>query len=332
MATPPPGPRPRRRAPIIAAILALLLIAGGAYAYFFTDLMDGSKVTIPNVAGKTLPDAQRMLSDAGLKSVRENEPSADFPEGQVVRSDPPIGTSVEEGSEVVLVVSLGPKDAAVPLVVGLSEEDAKRTLLDEDFNFDPKVVQEFSDKDVGIVIRQDPRAGTVIPQGEGVTIFVSKGPEPVKVPSLSLKSESEASGILEDAGLTLGDVTERETTKRPPGTIVGQDPAAGTTVPKGSSVSIIVAKEPAVQTISMPDVIGNQADAARQKLRNNGFADPIAQGADSDQPEGTVVGQDPQPGTRVDPANTNVVLFVSRGPNAPPATDTAPGAAIPGNP
>ncbi len=319
--SPPPPPRRRSRAPLIAALVALLLLAAGAYALFFTDLVQGGTVTIPELQNRNAADARAQLEELGLQVSPQRETSDAVAEGNVTRTDPPGGSRVDEGSEVTLFVSAGPETKPVPDVVGRSREDAESALSREGFTV--KVLEE-NDDDVaaGDVIRQTPGAGEQHAVGGEVTIVVSLGPEPVEVPQLLLKTEAQARELLADAGLELGNVTTRETTRREPGLILDQDPDAGAKIPPGRSVGIVVAKAPPAppqpQTTAMPDVIGNNVAAARQKLQNNGFADATAGPASCAEPEFTVVGQDPPPGTQVDPANQAVNLTVSDGTGATP--------------
>jgi serine/threonine-protein kinase len=329
----PPPPRKRRRTPIVLGIIALLLFAGAAAGYLFTDVGRGGKVEVPSVRNQDEATARGILAEAGFDNVtvqEENDP--EIAKGFAIRTDPSAGTDAGTSSEVILFISLGGKESLVPRVVGMSVDDATQEL--RRFNFDVDVQEEFSDATAGNVVRQQPTAGSPLNEGETVTIVASKGPEPVKVPALLLKSRSEAETALADAGLELGEVTTRETDKRAPGTVLAQDPAAGTNVAKGSAVDLVVATAPAPTTVAMPDVVGNTAAAARQKLRGLGFPDPISQSVVDEQPEGTVLAQVPPAGTQVDPGGTPVIITVSSGPTVAPTDSggTSTGQPLPGSP
>jgi serine/threonine-protein kinase len=321
----PPAPKRRRRGPLIGAIIALLVLAGGAAAFLLPNIGGATKVTVPDVTGLSESAATAKLAEVKLEvGGREEKSSVTVLEGNVITTDPQADAEVAEGAQITLILSSGKAQGTVPRVVGKTYDEAVADLAVDQFT--PKKELVFSDKPVDEVVKQDPLPGVFGNQGDTVTLFVSKGPEPVTVPSLALVNEGEAKTILEDAGLKLGKVTTRETTKRAPGLVVGQDPAAGESVKKGSIVDIVVSKAPVPKTIPMPDVVGNSADAARAKLKGLGFADPIAETVDDESPAGTVVGQGPEPGTQVDPGTTPVTITVSRGPAAPP---TDPGVAPP---
>jgi serine/threonine-protein kinase len=320
---PPPPPR-RRRTPIILAILALLLFAGAAAVYLFTDVGRAAKVEIPSVVNQNEEAATALLEPDFRVKVR-NDFDSRVGIGVAIGTDPPVGTRLAKGSEVVLIISQGPRAAVVPDVVGKKADDARQEL--EGFNFEVKLEEEFSDVEAGTVARQDPTAGSPLNEGEPVTLFVSKGQDLVRVPNLALKDRSEAAQILADAGLELGDETPRETSRRDPGTIVDQNPDAGTRAPKGSAVDITVAAAPA--TTPMPDVRRNDAASARTKLQANGFPDATTGADDCAEPDGTVVGQNPPPGTPVDPENQPVHLTVSDGTGVAPCLPATSGSVEP---
>jgi beta-lactam-binding protein with PASTA domain len=322
---PPPPPR-RRRGPLIAALIALLLLAGGAAAFFLTDVGRSSNVAIPSVHGQAEAVARATLIAAGFRVRVDQQASSDVPAGSAIGTDPPEGSGASRNSEVVLIVSTGGELAIVPDLVGDSYDDAAATLTR--LNFGVKKVVDFSEKPVGTVFDQTPVGNKEARQGDVVTLFVSKGPELVDVPALKLKTRTQAEDLLKAAGLTLGTVTERESSSRPAGTVLDQDPAGGTTAPKGSAVDIVVAKAPVVTTIAMPSVVGNTAASARQKLQGLGFADPIATTVPSPLAAGTVIDQDPPAGRQVDPSRTPVTLTVSGGITQVP-TDPGP---LPGVP
>ena len=322
---PPPPPR-RRRGPLIALLIALLLLAGGAAAFFLTDVGRGSDVEIPSVRGQAEAVARSTLIAAGFRVRVEQQASSEVPAGSAIGTDPPDGTGAGKNSEVVLLVSTGGELAIVPDLVGQTYDDAAATLTR--LRFGVKRVVDFSEKPADTVFDQNPEGNKEARQGDVVTLFVSKGPELVAVPALKLKSRTQAQDLLKAAGLTLGTVTERESSSRSPGTVLDQDPAAGTSAPKGSAVDIIVAKAPVVTTIAMPSVIGNTAASARQKLQGLGFADPSAETVPSPLDAGTVIDQSPPAGRQVDPSRTPVTLTVSGGVTQVP-TDPGP---LPGVP
>ena len=103
------------------------------------------------------------------------------------------------------------------------------------------VFEENAKEPAGTVINQDPRSGSKITKGQTVDITVSLGEKKkeVTVQNYSGLSVDSASSNLEANGLSLGDITE-ETSSRPKGTVIGQSPAAGSTVVEGGRVNLII--------------------------------------------------------------------------------------------
>lgn len=337
---PPPSPEPppsRRRWPwIVGAVLIALLVAAGAFA-----LMSGNgtdTVAIPDVAGQSAADAQRTLEDLGLVVVARNAVDDTVEQGRVIRTDPPAGTTVDEGSTVTLLVSGGPGLETVPDVVGLDSTAARAAIVQAGFEVD--VVEQASDTvPEDRVISQQPGAGGQAERGSLVTLTVSTGPEDVEVPNLTGLTEDAASAELERAGLELGGVSTAESDAVAPGRVISQNPGRGATVARGSSVSIVLAIEPEPDTIGVPSVVGNFAADAQAKLSNLGFS-VISDTATSSQPAGVVISQTPPAGTEVE-RGSQVVITVSTGPattetptetvttTAPPTTPPAEGGQVP---
>jgi beta-lactam-binding protein with PASTA domain len=128
-------------------------------------------VSVPEVGGKPLGQAQSVLRDAGLESVVE-EAWSDAPEGTVVGQDPKPGASVEKGSQVRLVVSKGPEPFAMPDVRGKACSDAKSELEGRGLAV---AVNSRSSSGCGgnKVVEQDPLPGMSVRKGSEATLYVS---------------------------------------------------------------------------------------------------------------------------------------------------------------
>ncbi len=318
---PPPEPPPRRRRwPVIAGILVLLVaLAAAAFVFFTGD--EAKAVTIPPVQGQTAAQAETTLRNLGLEvDVRQvTDPTVE--QGRVIDTDPAAGEEAHEGDTVILRVSSGPGDVAVPNVVGQSQSDATAALRAEEFAV--KVEESASDTvDEGVVISQRPAANAQAQKGSEVTIVVSTGPEQVTVPSVRGLDQASAEGKIRGAGLEVGSVTFQPS-EGTEGTVIAQDPAATAKVDPGTRVNIVIAQ--AASTIEVPDVVGNLASDATFKLKNAGFQ-VVSDTAESDQPVGTVIDQNPSAGTQV-ARDTTITITVSNG----PAADTG-GAAVPAPP
>jgi serine/threonine protein kinase/beta-lactam-binding protein with PASTA domain len=158
------------------------------------------------------------------------------------------------------------------------------------------------------VFRQDPGAGERIERGNAVTIFVSSGKPMTTVPDVRGRSRDEAAAMLARAGLE-PNVREIPSEKEI-NTVIGQDPAPGERVVRGSRVRINVSKGPA--QVPVPPVVGKPFEQASSELQGRNFA-VARRDVDSNEPAGTVLTQDPAANTLADKGST-VTLTVSKGP------------------
>jgi len=133
-------------------------------------------VAVPNVAGMTQTAAEAAIVAAGLAvgNVVE-EYSATVPAGQVTRQTPEADALVAPGSAVNIWVSSGEPYVFVPDVVGMTQEAAEAALTQVGLTLGV-VTQVFSETvPAGVVISQNPGAGSAMPAGGAVALTVSKG-------------------------------------------------------------------------------------------------------------------------------------------------------------
>jgi serine/threonine-protein kinase len=117
-------------------------------------------------------------------------------------------------------------------------EDLERLGLLRDEQREPS--DEF---DRNTVISTDPPAGTMVSEGDTISIVVSSGPDTVAVPNLIGQTRDESNTTLTNAGLQLGSVTQ-EPSAQEAGTVIRSEPAAGTDVERGSQVNLVLSSGP----------------------------------------------------------------------------------------
>ncbi len=129
---------------------------------------------VPSVVGYSETTATSALNNAGLVPKSTYEYSNDVPKGEVISQSPVAGSSVEDGSDVTLVVSNGVEQVKVPDVVGKSTEKATEKLEAKGFVV---AVEEVYDDEVkaGKVISQSVAGGESADAGAQITITVSLG-------------------------------------------------------------------------------------------------------------------------------------------------------------
>lgn len=211
----------------------------------------------------------------------------------------------------------GQELAVVPSVLGLTGAEAKDMIEAAGFKFENAGEQPSLEYPVGRVCRQEPEEGVKLAKGETVSVWLSSGEGKVEVPNVVGKEAVEAAAILGALGLEPSPQNE-VSTEAAPGTVLRQDPVAGTLVNPGSTVVIVVAIE--AETVAVPYLIGMTEEAAVALLETMGL-EPKIQPVDSTMPGGTVVDQDPSKDKKVPPGST-VTLFVSNAPE--PTTVTVP--------
>jgi beta-lactam-binding protein with PASTA domain len=208
-------------------LLARTLGVGGA-----------NEVVVPGVVGDTQAVAQEKLQDEGLKVAVRSEPNDANPPGQVLRQDPTAGARVKRGSTVSITVSGAAEAVVVPNVVGRQRDEAIDML--EAAGFTAQVRTRPDDRaPQNEVVDQAPKANDRAPRGSVVNLIVSSGPEQVVIPPLANVPEAEAANQLRQAGLEVSRTTQADASVQS-GRVIRTDPAAGTSVEKGSTVQLIV--------------------------------------------------------------------------------------------
>lgn len=240
-----PPPEEERRRPWVPILLTLLILAAlGIAAFFLVRSLLGEEVQlvrVPDVVGERLRVAEGRLQGAGFRVEVERRFNP-APQGEVLEQEPPGGREVEEGSTVTLTVSRGPKPKAVPDVVGMSQDEATSTL--QEAGFEVGVQEQESDAEAGIVIDQDPDAGTEAEPGSTVTIVVSTGPQTTVVPDVVCDPIPAAQAEIREAGLVPQEVGSEFSVECPEGTVASQNPGPGTEVPQGSTVEYVRSEGP----------------------------------------------------------------------------------------
>jgi serine/threonine-protein kinase len=190
---------------------------------------------VPDVKGKAPDIALAEILAANL-AVGGRVESFDntVPTGMVAKTEPKIGSELKPGSIVDLIISKGPKPVEIPRVVGERVKAAESQLKDLGLSIErSNIFSESVPKNTVISIK--PKEGTTVNSGTSVDLVVSKGPPPVTVPNLVDMPRKKAIAQLQRLGLKanvqVGEVA-------PLNRVISQSPAAGTEIPKGSTVTI----------------------------------------------------------------------------------------------
>lgn len=209
---------------------------------------ESKKYTVDNYIGMSLSAAREKI-DGKFKIKVEEEYSADYAKGLVIRQDPESDTELEEGKTLTLVVSKGTRTedkVSVPEVVGKMESSAKSEL--EAAGLKVSVKTKYStDVAKGKVISQSPGSGNQVTKNSTVVITVSQGEKPetmVRVPNLRYFTESGARSELKNSNLVLGSVLTEYSDSVEKGLVIRQTVSSGSKVKEGTAVGIYVSLGP----------------------------------------------------------------------------------------
>lgn len=154
-------------------------------------------VTVPDVANRSEADARKLIEEAGLKvGSRTEEYNSTIDKGNVISTDPVVGSSVEKGTTVNLVVSKGAEGdlVVVPNLVDKKESVALERLSVAGLK--PKVTYIYSDQTKGKVVSQTQKSGQQVERGTVVEFSVSLGPKPTPTPKENTSSYSYEGSIV----------------------------------------------------------------------------------------------------------------------------------------
>lgn len=224
-------------------------------------------------------------------------------------------TEKTTGSDV-----LAPTDAlstteqeTIPMVnvVGLYKTAAEEQMKKNGFTNYTFKEQTDATVEKGYVISQSVDDGTAITKDTAITIVISSGKEMTSVPNVVNYEDSQATTLLEEAGLkvTHGYAYDDNVEKDH---VISSDPVAGTEVEEGSTVKIIISNGKEQKKVVVPNLEGmSEADAAAKLTELNLVGAPMYEYSDTVK-EGQVISQDPVVNTEVDEQST-VSYVVSKG-------------------
>lgn len=239
---------PERRAhPLRRRLVTTFMMVGFALLAFATGLIvfnsvlmprlihGVGQVTVPDLAGRTLTQAEQQLTAIGLQLSRAGERfDPAVPRGAVLSQDPPAGERVRGSRRVSVVVSLGEEFSSVPAIYGESQRSAEALLRSAGLKvgFITRAPSDMVGE--GLVAGSDPGAESVLPRDTPVNLLVSMGAgeESFVMPDLSGREIGGVRRQLEALGYKV--VTPAGVAQM--GTIVAQDPPAGSRITRATTL------------------------------------------------------------------------------------------------
>ena len=228
-------------------ILAVILGITAGLLYGMRGSLFGQEVKVPPVVGESYPDADKILSEKGLKLTVVNSIHSEMEKDHVVSQIPEANQTVKKGREIEVVLSLGMEMVKVPNVVGRTLEDASFILKNDGLELGD--VGKVNDSKIpeGEVVDQSPKRGTSVPLGERVDLTISSGTGDItqlNMPNLIGMSLTDARKKLEADGLDLYRIDQKASDEFFAGKIIEQSIPAGDRVEKGDKVSVVVSTGP----------------------------------------------------------------------------------------
>ncbi len=224
-------------------VLLIFILASAAFLSAITAMriaIHGREVTMPNLVGKNVSEANRLVTSRGLVLRVADHVYSDQPINVVIRQTPPPGMLMKESQQAHVILSLGQRELQIPLLEGNTLRAARIELLRGGLQ-----VGEVSNLSLpeppDTVVVQSPRpgAGAATPR---VDVLVSQGPrEPAYVmPHLVGLNEAEAQHRLDVAGLRRK-VNYVNAPQWPRGAVIDQTPQPGTRIPASVVIELTVA-------------------------------------------------------------------------------------------
>ncbi|MDF2521463.1 MAG: pknB [Clostridia bacterium] len=205
-----------------------------------------------------------------------------------------------------LVSFFSVKEAVVPELVNLTEEQARHKL--DELGLELEVTDRVTNSEVpeGLIIMQDPKPNQKNKVTNPVKVTISEGALKVKVPNLIGESYEKVDLILEKYGLEEGEL-EQETSDYPNGIVIRQSVEAGTEVDEGTKIDYVISMGP--QRFLMPNYVGqNIDDVSMDLIAKDLIRGEVTYESSSVYEKNTVISQNITPGTEVN--RKSVIDFV----------------------
>ncbi len=303
---------------IIAIVIFLIAVVNGGVG------SSGQLVMVPTLVGKNY-DTLQVSSDLVLAEPQYAHNDT-YEKGRVMEQNPKPGDKVAKGTEVTIVVSLGPVPQAKTMedLVGQKQTTAENFLKGQGVLF--LCEEENSDTvEAGRVIRTEPEAGYPLSEGQTVTLYISTGPSTKTgtMPDVVNQSLDTAKKILDRQGLDLDIVeVEEQNDDVEENYILRTEPAAKEELETGQTVTLYISTGP--KKAKMINVVGEDLQTAIKMLNIAGFNNVSAETyVDSTKPKDQVLNQSVDAGEEV-AVNTQIVLQLSKGPVEVETTKTVP--------
>jgi hypothetical protein len=224
--------------------LLVFILASAAFLSAITAMriaIHGREVTMPNLVGKNVSEASKMLQSRGLVLRVADRIYSDQPINVVLRQTPTAGLLMKVSQQAHVVLSLGQRQLQIPLLEGNSLRASRVELLRQGLQVGEVSAVNMPDQPVDTIVLQNPKpgAGAATPR---VDVLTSQGPHDTAfvMPHLVGLNEAEAQRRLDLAQMR-HKVNYVSAQQWPHGSVIDQSPLAGSKILASATVELTVA-------------------------------------------------------------------------------------------
>lgn len=228
---------------VIVSIFLFVVIMDKIAMPWYVDL--GDEIQMPDVVEKSVAEAKTTLENNGFHVViADSVYDAHYSAGTIIDQMPIAYSTVKEGRNVYLTVSIGDKPVVMPNLFGISPRDAELKLKAMDLKLRTTLYAYSDLYPEGAVISQSFPQGQIVQKNTLITITVSLGEKPSqrKIPNLIGKSLSAASQQLEQLGVKVTNILYEENASYLPNTVLKQSLPEGSMIGEQAEIELTVSK------------------------------------------------------------------------------------------
>ncbi|ASS38058.1 hypothetical protein AXF17_06225 [Mogibacterium pumilum] len=215
-------------------------------------------------------DSEELVSDKSKGKKKKKKAGPDNRKKKLIK----IGIA----AAIILILGLGvafatgafSSKAKVPDMSDMTYKEAKKTAEKNGFKVQKGKSVYSSEITEGHVVEQDPAGGEEAKKGSTIKLNLSKGSKEGTVPNIVGQDYKKVEKKLKKAGYKLG-IVKSETSNKPEGTILTQDPEAGTNADKGTKINITISDGKGKEKGTVPAVTGKSLEEAKTAITNAGF-------------------------------------------------------------
>jgi beta-lactam-binding protein with PASTA domain len=226
---------------LLVFILAATAFLSAVMAMRFA--IQGREVSMPNLVGKSSTDAQAILQGRGLQLKVVDREYGNLPANSVIRQSPPAGERMKISQNAHVVLSLGPQNVTVPMLVGESLRVARIQLLQAGMQLGEVTAYAAPTVESDLILQQTPAQGTRATSPR-VDLLVAQGAQPSAfvMPWIVGMAQAEAERLLSSGGFKTPKTTLVSSSEWPKGSVVSQTPEPGSKITAETAIEMNVAE------------------------------------------------------------------------------------------